>query len=254
VNAFTLAISTAALLAVSAGVVVVVPTMPTLASAASASTMSNWSGYSLTGSDFTGVTGTFNVPAPVQSGSCLEDSAVWVGVDGLHNHDLLQAGIAEIGVAQSTPSNSPSDGLPGLICLGPVQLYAWWEDLPSAAQRVDMPVRVGDSVTVSIFKMSPGWWAVAVHDLTARQSFMLVQPYAGPQTSVEWVVEAPQVLGVLRVPVPFGAVRFRDLGAQGRVRRLERFSSGSSTFFGFRPDVVASTAQLIQSGFAVHAL
>lgn len=237
-----------------AGMVVVFPTMPTSASAVSASAKSNWSGYSLTGSGFSGVTGTFNVPAPVQSASCLEESAVWVGVDGLHNHDLLQAGIAEIGFAQTTPANWPSDGFPGLICLGRVQLYAWWEDLPSAAQRVDMPVKVGDSVTVSIYKMSPGWWALAIHDLTARQSFMLVQPYAGPQTSVEWVVEAPQILGVLRDPVAFGAVRFRDLAAQGRVRHLERFSSGLSTFFGSRPDVVASTAQLMQSGFAVHAL
>ena len=37
--------------------------------------MSNWSGYGLAGSGFTGVAGTFNVPAPLQSASCLEDTA-----------------------------------------------------------------------------------------------------------------------------------------------------------------------------------
>jgi hypothetical protein len=35
---------------------------------------------------------------------------------------------------------------------------------------------VGDDMTVSIFKMSPGWWALAVHDLTSGHSFMRVQP------------------------------------------------------------------------------
>ncbi len=49
------------------------------------------------------------------------------------NHDLLQAGTAEIGLAQASPVNWPSAGLPGLICSGGVQIYAWWEDLPSAA-------------------------------------------------------------------------------------------------------------------------
>jgi hypothetical protein len=119
-------------------------------------------------------------------------------------------------------------------------------------EGVDLPVKVGDSVTVSIFKMSPGWCALAVHDLTAKHSFLLAQAFAGPQTSVKWVVEAPEIMGPLRDPVPFTAVHFHDLGAQGEVRDLERFSPGSSTFFRSRPDVVASTAQLMRSGFAVH--
>jgi Peptidase A4 family len=230
------------------------PTMLASASTVPLRTMSttNWSGYGLAGSGFTGVTGTFNVPAPHRSASCLEDTAIWVGVDGLHNHDLLQAGIAETGFTQTAPPDWPSAGFSGLVCTGRVQVYAWWEDLPSAAERVDLSVKVGDSVTVSIFKMSPGWWALAVHDLTAKQSFLLAQPYAGPQTSVEWVVEASQVVGFSRDPVPFDAVNFSDLGAQGEVRDLERFSPGLNTFFTSSPDFVASTARLMRSGFAVH--
>ncbi len=235
-----------------AGVVFFLRTVPGSASAVPVSAMSNWSGYGLAGSGFTGVTGTFNVPAPLQSASCLEDTAVWVGVDGVGNHDLLQAGIAEVGFAQATPVNWPSAGLPGLICSGRVQVYAWWEDLPSAAERVDLPVKPGDSVTVSIFKMSPGWWALAVHDLTAKQSFLLAQPYAGPQTSVEWVVEAPKVMGSLTSPVPISAVHFRDLNAQGEVRDLERFSHGLGPLFTSSPDAVTSAAQLMRSGFDVH--
>ena len=214
----------------------------------------NWSGYGLTGTDFTGVAGTFNVPAPRNSASCLEETAVWVGVDGLDNHDLLQAGIAEAGFTPAdvkTPPYTPSSGYPGVKCAGQAQVYAWWEDLPSAPVWVDLPIKVGDSVTVSIFKMSPGWWALAVHDLTNRQSFMLAQPYGGPETSVEWVVESPQIMGYLRNPFPFGTVRFRDLSSAGEAADLERFSVRSSPDFTARPDVVASTAQLMRTGFAV---
>jgi Peptidase A4 family len=215
----------------------------------------NWSGYGLAGSGFTGVTGTFVVPAPLLSASCIEETAVWVGLDGMDNNDLLQAGVAETGFATAssrTPPYGPSSGFPGLACSRQAQVYAWWEDLPSAPERVDLPVKVGDSVSVSIFKMSPGWWAIAVHDLTIKKSFLLAQPYAGPQTSVEWVVEVPEILGLARDPVPFKVVYFRDLSAQGQARDLERFSSNAGNAFVSRPDLVASTAQLMRSGFGVH--
>ena len=178
----------------------------------------NWSGYALAGSGFTGVTGTFNVPAPLKSTSCLEETSVWVGIDGLHNHDLLQAGVAERGFtvpSRRTQTTWPAPGVAPLLCGGRAQIYAWWEDLPSGPVQVDLPVHVGDSVTVSIFKMSPGWWALALHDLTAKQSFFLAQRYDGPQTSVEWVVEAPDVMGLTRGPVPFSTVDFHDLDADG---------------------------------------
>jgi hypothetical protein len=132
------------------------------------------------------------------------------------------------------------------------QVYAWWEDLPSDAVRVGLPVKAGDTIKVSIFKTSPGRWAIAVHDLTANESVVLRQPYAGPQTSVEWVVEAPQVMGLNRDPVPFSAVHFSNLTAQGEAHDLERFSLRSGHDFSFIPDAVGSTAQLMRSGFAVH--
>lgn len=176
---------------------------PTSAASASpvpvtATSTHNWSGYGLDGSGFTSVTGTFNIPVALSSPSCLEETAVWVGVDGLANHDLLQAGIAETGFTSArtqTPPYPPDPDVPGLVCSGRTQVYAWWEDLPSDPIRVNLPVNAGDTVTVSLSKMSPGLWALAIHDLTAKQSFQLAQPYAGPQTSVEWVVEAPRSWG-----------------------------------------------------------
>ncbi len=51
--------------------------------------------------------------------------------------------------------------------------------------------------------------------------------------------------------VPFGTVDFRDLGAQGELRDLERISAGSNGSFTSSADAVASTAQLMRSGFDV---
>ncbi len=214
----------------------------------------NWAGYSLAGNGFTGVTGTFNVPAPLRSESCLEETSVWVGVDGVDNHDLLQAGIAETGFS---PPNNPArtewlePETPPFLCGGPVRIFAWWEDLPSGPVPVKLPVAAGDSVTVSIFKMSPGWWALAVHDLRTNQSFLLAQPYVGPQTSVEWVVEAPQVTGILSNPVPFSTVKFRYLGAEGEAHDLEGFSFSSGGHVASPSEVFGSSGQLIR-GFTVH--
>jgi Peptidase A4 family len=214
----------------------------------------NWSGYAVSGSGFIGVTGTFNVPAPLKSTSCLEETSVWVGVDGLYNHDLLQAGVAERGFtvpSRRTQTTWPAPGVAPVLCGGRAQIYAWWEDLPSGPVQVDVPVHVGDSVTVSIFKMSPGWWAVAVHDLTAKQSFFLAQRYDGPQTSVEWVVEAPDVMGLTRGPVPFSTVEFHDLDADGHAHGVERFIFSSGRHWASPTGVVASMAQLRRTGFAV---
>ena len=215
----------------------------------------NWSGYALAGRSFTAVTGTFNVPVPMQSASCLEQTAVWVGVDGVSNSDLLQAGITETGF--TLPSNRlrsdwPTPDTPPVDCLGRVEAYAWWEDLPTAAVRVALPVNVGDRVTVAIFKISRGWWVVAVHDLTDKHSFLLAQPYGGPQTSVEWVVEAPQVLGNVGDLVPFRTVHFYGLAAQGMPRGLERFDFLPGSHFESSADAVSNAGQLIRRGFAVH--
>lgn len=59
-------------------------------------------------------------------------------------------------------------------------------------------------------------------------------------------------MGLLRAPVPFNAVQFRDLGARGQARDVERFILPTGPGVTSVPDVVTSTAQLMRSGFAVH--
>src|ERR1700678_98156 len=53
----------------------------------------NWSGYVLTGK-YAEVKGTFTVPSvPSPTGVAAE----WVGIDGVSNEDLIQAGVSESG-------------------------------------------------------------------------------------------------------------------------------------------------------------
>ena len=236
------------------------PRLPTGASALTAPgpglrtvvfSTANWSGYALVGARFTGVTGTFNVPFPGNSARCPEESSIWVGVDGMRSGDLLQAGVAESTFV--TLDNAATPGEPPIMCTGQVQVYAWWEDLPSSPVRVSLPVTFGDEVTVSIFQMSPGWWALAMRDWAGSRSFLLAQPYGGGDSSVEWVVEATTVMGMTDYPLPVGTVDFRDLGAQGYAQDLVRMSFGSKGHVMFAPYVVTTDKQLLRAGFAVHS-
>jgi hypothetical protein len=192
----------------------------------------NWSVYILAGSHFTGVTGTFNVPTPTGSASCVQQTAVWVGVDGLHNHDLLQAGVWEGGSRAGQPELPPVGGEQRCL-LGASRGLCLVGGPPLTTVRVGLPVRAGDKVSVPIFEISPGWWAVAVHELTTVRALFLSQPYDGPQASVEWVVEAPQVMGMFyqagplqscqlslsACPGPRAPPRARQLRLQGELRQ-----------------------------------
>ena len=133
----------------------------------------NWSSYALEGGAFTGAQGTFNIPSLVPQTS-QTDASEWVGIDGVSNSDLIQAGVHEIDVN------------------GSAQTYAWWEVLPDVEQQIALPVQPGDSVTVQIRKTGVGRWSIAIADATSGWTYgHQVSGYTGPGTSAEWIVEAP---------------------------------------------------------------
>ncbi len=136
---------------------------------------SNWSGYADLGGPFTAVQGAFNVPdlfsAPTET-----DTTEWVGIDGVSNSSLIQAGISE----QYDPS------------AGGVYVWAWWEILPAPETQIaSIVVGYGDRVTVQIARVSGTLWSIQLTDDTTGQTFSTDQTYTGPGTSAEWVVEAP---------------------------------------------------------------
>ncbi|MGH2843768.1 MAG: G1 family glutamic endopeptidase [Solirubrobacteraceae bacterium] len=151
---------------------------------------SNWSGYAETCSaPYTSVGGSWAVPAVSSPNN--SDSAIWIGIDGYNNSDLIQTG-----TEQDVSSN------------GAASYAAWWTT--SNNQFIEQPitsgclsggsacgvVHAGDSITTKISETdsSTSQWTITISDGLAW-SFVKVLTYSGPRASAEWIVEAPTVGG-----------------------------------------------------------
>lgn len=132
-------------------------------------------------------------------------AAEWVGIDGWGGtpgaNDLIQAGINETAVDQANGT-----------CGAPSNFYisVWWEILPQYQTEVLIPswndgstatANPGDQITVTIGQVSSSdctslpsgytCWGIEVEDNTTGETFITDQPYDGPGSSAEWIVEDP---------------------------------------------------------------
>jgi Peptidase A4 family len=114
--------------------------------------------------------------------SCNDMMFEWVGVGGLTDSDLIQAGIGE----------SPSDPYTGTCATGTFYIWAWWEVLPAYSTPIStMEVTAGDTVTVTLSRVDHTTWDISLLDHTNGQSFSTQQAYDGRGGSADWIVEAP---------------------------------------------------------------
>jgi hypothetical protein len=158
-------------------------------------TSHNWSGYAATSGNYTGVTATWTVPS-VGSGDP-GVGASWVGIGGVNSRDLIQAG---------TEDDSAGSGH--------AQYHAWIETLPQASHNIQLAVRPGDSVTVSINEQSPGMWQVSFKNNTTGQNYQTNVQYNSSHSSAEWVEEAPSGMGQGVMPLDsFGTINFSNAQA-----------------------------------------
>jgi Peptidase A4 family len=149
---------------------------------------SNWSGYAVTGSGYNSVTAKWIVPAVTASRKATYSSD-WVGIDGYNNSDLIQTG------TESDYYN------------GSAHYAAWWEILPAAETVIpSITVKPGDTVTASISRRSGSSWTITITD--GGKSFTTTQTYTGPQTSAEWIEEAPTVGGRVAPLANYGQTTF----------------------------------------------
>jgi hypothetical protein len=152
----------------------------------------NWSGLGGTGAGIQGAGGNWVVPAVKASGSPRYSSS-WVGVDGLNNTSLIQAGTEQ----------DTADGY-----------YAWVEILPAAQSLIvdstGQPaiVRPGDSMTGSVAQGVPGVWTIYLQDNTENWFFQQNFAYGGPAASAEWIEEAPNVNNAQSTIANFGKAHF----------------------------------------------
>jgi Peptidase A4 family len=148
----------------------------------------NWSGYAISGSTYSSVTAKWVVPAVAPSQKATYSSN-WVGIDGYNNSSLIQTG------TESDYYN------------GSTHYDAWWEILPAAETVIpSISVKPGDTVTASITKGSGSLWTITITD--GSQSFTTTQTYTGPQSSAEWIEEAPAVGGRVAPLAHFGQTTF----------------------------------------------
>lgn len=156
---------------------------------------SNWSGYAETG-HYSSVSASWTVPSVTAGaggrGGFLGRSrsawysAVWTGIDGFNDSNLIQTGTEQDYYNGSAHYN------------------AWWEILPAAETPISNPVSPGDSISANIVQTSTKVtgksgteydWVITLKDLTKGWTFTTTQAYAGAGTSAEWIVEAPEVNG-----------------------------------------------------------
>ncbi len=167
-------------------------------------TSDNWSGYFETGGPFTSITGTFNVPNLAASGTTT-DTSEWVGIDGVGDQSLIQAGVNEA----YDPTRRTASW----------NVQAWWEILPAPSTPIfSLVVTPGNVITVTISQLAAGLWAITVTDDTTGQTFTTDQSYSGPAQSAEWIVEAPTLISA-GTTFTLGnyspAVTFSNLGTTG---------------------------------------
>ncbi len=211
-----------------------------------AGSAANWSGYVLTNGPFTAASGTFNVPN-VSASSGDTYVAIWVGVDGMLDTDLIQAGVQ----VQYLPGSG-------------VQIYPWWEILPAYETPISSmgTVSVGDEITVDIAQVSSGTWSIEVADDTTGQSFTTTQSYTGGYSaasapgagsSAEWIVERPELSGgALSTLATYSPnVEFNNIGYTGSAAAWENMAMSYQPAVGQPIVTVSSPSAIDAKGFDV---
>jgi hypothetical protein len=151
---------------------------------------SNWSGYAITGFGFKSVTGQWTVPTVMASRKATYSSE-WVGIDGYSNSSLIQTG---------TEADYYS---------GSAHYDAWWEILPAAETVIpSIEVRPGDTMKASITQVAGSSWKITITDQRTGATFTTTRSYTGPQTSAEWIEEAPTVGGRVATLANYGLATF----------------------------------------------
>ncbi|WFR62027.1 G1 family endopeptidase [Paenibacillus amylolyticus] len=137
---------------------------------------SNWSGYARKGTvhQYRRISAEWTVPYLLPSSRNAYSSA-WIGIDGFENSSLIQTGTGHDWI-QGKPS-----------------YYAWWEILPAAETIIPHPVSPGHRIRAVITRLTRKTWCITLSNLTLGWTFRTIQCYSGPQSSAEWIVEAPTV-------------------------------------------------------------
>lgn len=180
-----------------------------LASSAFGWSSKNWSGYAIKkpSGSITGISGVWIVPH-VSSSKSSTYSSIWIGIDGFNNASLIQTGTEQDYVN------------------GQAQYYAWWEILPDAETRIPYPVAPGDRMQGTIFRIVTGHWKISLTNRTQGWTYTTIQAYDGPQSSAEWILEAPSVNGQIAKLANYRSMVFNHVKLNGKNPQLVSTNGG----------------------------
>jgi hypothetical protein len=169
----------------------------------------NWSGYAVTGkkNTFHSISGEWMVPKVKPNKKTVYSSA-WIGIDGFNNNSLIQTGTGQDYIN------------------GSAHYYAWWEILPAGETKIPFPISPGDHMHAKIRKLGKGKWSILLTNHTKHWTFSTVQSYSGPQTSAEWIIEAPSVNSRVTTLVNYGKIAFDQAAVNGKNPKLTRTRGG----------------------------
>jgi hypothetical protein len=204
--------------ALSAGLWVGLPA----ASAATApeSTSQNWAGYVATPSNgssgFSSVSGSWVQPSADPSAGD-GDSAFWVGLGGTGQSQSLE----QIGTQADVSG-------------GQTSYYAWYELVPAAPVKINVPIQAGDQISASVSVQGTNV-KVSLTDQTTGGSYTNTLQMSNPDaSSAEWIAEAPSASdgqgGLQPVPLAdFGTVNFSGASATSTDGHTGSISDGEWT-------------------------
>jgi hypothetical protein len=222
-------------------------------------TSDNWSGYSLDGSNFTSVSGTFTAGVLTEGvpTSALMDE--WVGIDGdgLHgnsNNDLIQAGIMESPVpcyGSQTYPYEPYNSNDFYIC---PWTFLIEDGSTSQGPVPQLTISENDSVSVDIHPVA-GFdnWDITMTDNTSGQAWSTDVTYSGYLTSAEWIIEAPTNSdGSIATLASYQGVSFSNLRVNGNAQ-IDNVNDIALTLGGSdyisEPSGETTLGELISQGF-----
>ncbi len=199
---------------------------PSVPGGTDAQVSTNWSGLVDEGGTFTGVQAGWVVPA-VQTRPYATDSSTWIGIGGVTDPSLIQAGTDQ----------EASGGGTG---------YTAWIGASPAGPVTEFAVSPGDQIDASITAGTPGSWTVTITDLTLGRSHSQTIADAVTATSAEWIEEAPTV-GISPTPLAdYGSVTFTGMdveegGAPVVAIPVEMSNLGSDAIISYPGTVVGSS-------------
>jgi hypothetical protein len=134
----------------------------------------NWSGYAVTGSTFTGVKGSWIVPASTcPSGD--QFAAFWVGIDGFSDETVEQTGTD----SDCDGANKPS-------------YYAWYEFYPAPSFVItSLTITPGDTMSATVTYNGTEFTTTITDETTGKSFTKSATVHGAQRSSAEWIAEAP---------------------------------------------------------------